>query len=233
MRRSRPQRRASLGIAAGLAAFAATTALALTRNGGAGSAPLPLAALSSVGHLRPTAAVGPLGPEGVPIPKARALAATRLPATGEQIDGIACQAGEQVLFHIHAHLTIFVRGVARQVPAAIGIGPPYQVEATPRGAFVAGASCFMWLHTHSADGIIHTESPVDRTYTLGEFFDIWGQRLDREEVGPVHGRVTTLFNGRVFTGNPREVPLLAHAQIQLEVGRPLVAPEQITFPNGL
>ncbi|MDT4891980.1 MAG: hypothetical protein QOE97_1015 [Pseudonocardiales bacterium] len=233
MRWSRPQRRASLGIAAGLAALAATAALALTRNGGAGSAPLPLAALSSLGRLRPIAAVGPLGPEGVPIPKARALAGTRLLTSGEQVDGIACQAGEQVLLHIHAHLTIFVRGVARQVPAAIGIAPPYQVEATPRGAFIAGASCFMWLHTHSADGIIHTESPVNHTSTLGEFFDIWGQPFDREQVGPAHGPVTALFNGRVFTGNPREIPLLAHAQIQLEVGRPLVAPEQITLPNGL
>jgi hypothetical protein len=135
----------------------------------------------------------------VPIPKARALAGTRLLTTGEQIDGIACQAGEQVLLHIHEHLTIFVRGVARQVPAAIGIAPPYQVEATPRGAFVAGGSCFMWLHTHSADGIIHTESPVNRTYTLGEFFDIWGQPFDREHVGPAQGPVTALFNGRVFT----------------------------------
>ncbi len=91
----------------------------------------------------------------------------------------------------------------------------------------------MWLHTHAADGIIHIESPVQRTYTLGEFFDIWGQPLNPFQVGTAHGRVTALFNGRTFTGNPREIPLLAHAQIQLEVGRPLLAPEHITFPNGL
>src|SRR3989442_4313200 len=192
---SRSRRRASIGIAAGLAAFAATAALALTRNGGADSAPLPLAALSTLGHLRPIAAAGPLGPEGVPIPKGRALAGTRLLTTGEQIDGIACQAGEQVLFHIHAHLTIFVRGGARQVAAAIGIAPPYEVEATPQGAFVARGSCFMWLHTHSPDGIIHTESPVNRTYELGEFFDVWGQPLNREQVGATHGPVTAFFNG--------------------------------------
>jgi hypothetical protein len=41
------------------------------------------------------------------------------------------------------------------------------------------------------------------------------------------------LNGSAFTGNPRQIPLLAHAQIQLEVGRPLVAPEKITFPGGL
>jgi len=137
-----------------------------------------------------------------------------------------------VLFHIHAHLTILIDGVPRQVPAGIGIAPPYGVEQTASGAFIARATCFMWLHTHSADGIIHTESPVDRTYTLGNFFDVWGQPLDREHVGPAHGRVTALVNGRRFTGSPRAIPLLAHAQIQLEVGRPLVPPEVIAFPNG-
>ena len=213
----RPHRRAAIGIAAGLAAFAATAVLALTQNGAAGSS-------------RP----GSFGPEGVPIPRGRALAPPRrLLAVGERIDGVACQLREQVLFHIHAHLTIFVRGVARQVPAGIGIAPPYEVAATPHGAFVTDAACFMWLHTHAADGIIHTESPVERTYTLGEFFDIWDQPLGRTQVGPAHGRVTALVNGRAFTGTPRAIPLLAHAQIQLDVGLPLVKPEQIAFPKGL
>ena len=234
MSRWQGRRRASTGAVAALAAaFAATAALALSRNDRPASVPLPLAALTTLGRLLPPGAVGSAGPEGVAMPKVRALAPVGHVAAGRQIDGIACQAGEQVLFHIHAHLTIFVRGVARQVPAGIGIAPPYEVASTPRGAFVAGASCFMWLHTHAADGIIHTESPVQRTYTLGEFFDIWGQQLNRDQVGPAHGHVTALFNGQVFTGNPREIPLLVHAQIQLEVGRPLVAPESIAFPRGL
>jgi hypothetical protein len=207
------RRRAAIGAVAALAAVAAIAAVVSTRTGGAASMSL--------------------GPEGVPIPEAPTLARARLLTPGERIDGIACQAGEQVLFHIHAHLTIFVRGVARQVPAGVGIAPPRQVAATPQGAFVTAGACFMWLHTHAADGIIHTESPITRTYTLGDFFDIWGQPLDRHQVGPAHGRVTALFNGRVFTGNPREIPLLAHAQIQLEVGRPLLAPDQIVFPIGL
>ena len=228
-----PRTRTSVGIAAGVAAFAATAVLATMRGGGAGSTPLTLAALSTAGKLLPFATAGPFGPEGVPIPAARPLARVRRLAAGQQVNGITCQTGEQVLFHIHAHLTIFVRGTPRQVPAGIGIAPPYQVEGTPSGAFVAGAACFMWLHTHSADGIIHTESPIKRTYTLGDFFDIWGQPLDRAQVGPAHGAVTALFNGRVFTGNPRRIPLLAHAQIQLEVGKPLIAPEQIAFPQGL
>jgi hypothetical protein len=157
----------------------------------------------------------------------------RLASAGEQIDGIACQTRERVLFHSHTHLTIFVRGSARQVPAGIGIAPPYETAVTPRGVFVKAGACFTWLHTHAADGIIHSESPVKRTYTLGEFFDIWGEPLDLNRVGPARGRVTALFNGRVFTGTLRDIPLLAHAQIQLEVGPPLLAPEKIAFPPSL
>jgi hypothetical protein len=152
---------------------------------------------------------------------------------GERIDGIACQAGEQVAFHIHAHLRIVVRGRSRRVPAGIGVAPPRQVATTPSGPFVAGGSCFMWLHTHAADGIVHIESPVTRTFTLGDFFDVWGQPLTRGRVGPARGTVTALFGGRVFRRNPRRLPLLAHSQIELEVGRPLVAPEQVGFPGGL
>ena len=228
----RPRRRGAVGIAAGIAAFAATASLGLTRTAGTGSPPLPLASLPTH-DLRPIATVGPQGPEDVPIPDAPTLAPAHVLTDGEQIDGITCQAGEQVLFHIHAHLTIFVRGAAQQVPVGIGIAPPYGIQSTSSGALITGATCFMWLHTHAADGIIHTESPIKRTYTLGDFFDIWGQPLDREHVGPAHGPVTALVNGRVFTDNPRRIPLLAHAQIQLEVGKPLVAPEQITFPDGL
>ncbi len=222
-----------VGIAAGLTALVATVVLAVARTEMGGSAALPLAAISTLGHLRAIGSPGPVGPEGVPSPVAPPLARTRRVVPGEQIDGITCEANEQVLFHIHAHLTIFVRGMPRQVPAGIGIARPYEIAQTLHGPFVAAAPCFMWLHTHAADGIIHTESPIRRTYTLGDFFDIWGQHLDREHVGPAHGPVTALFNGRVFTGSPRTIPLLAHANIQLDVGRPLIAPEEIAFPRGL
>jgi hypothetical protein len=233
MRLPQPGRRAGIGIATGIAAFTATAVLALTRNGGAGSAPLPLASLTTLGRLQPSPPAGPLGPEGVPIPRARPLAPPRLLTNGQQIDGITCQTGEQALLHIHAHLTIFVDEVPRQIPAGIGIAPPDELEQTPAGAFIAGGTCFTWLHTHAADGIIHTESPIKRTYTLGDFFDIWGQPLSRQGVGPARGHVTALLDGHVFRGDPRQIPLLPHAQIQLDVGNPPVAPEQIAFPPGL
>jgi hypothetical protein len=42
-----------------------------------------------------------------------------------------------------------------------------------------------------------------------------------------------MYNGTVYPGDPRNVPLTAHAQIQLDVGTPVVAAEHITFPSNL
>ena len=140
--------------------------------------------------------------------------------TSRPIDGISCDVSEAVTYHVHAHLAIVVDGKAvAGPPANTGIHLEHL--------------CLYWLHTHDSTGIIHIEAPHRISPTLGTFFDIWGQPLDRNQAGPVRGRVTALFNGHVFTGSPREIPLLAHAQIQLEVRRPLVVPERITFPQGL
>jgi hypothetical protein len=194
---------------------------------------LPLAPLSSVGKLTPAPKTTP-GPEGVPIPVAtRLLAQAQTVHLGETIDGVTCQTVEKVAYHIHVHLTIFVDGTARVVPFGIGIGPPLRGANTPDGPFVELGSCFMWLHTHAYDGIIHVESPTKRTYTLAQFFAVWGQPLSRTQVGPDKGKVTTFYDGKVWTGNPGAIPLTSATQIQLDVGTPLVAPEHIVFPAGL
>ena len=219
------------GAAVVVIAAAVGITLAVTGGGSSGGG-LSLAPLSTLGTLSPAPAAGPAGPEGVPIPAGPALASTATVASGQPVDGISCQTSEQTLFHIHAHLTVFVNGSARQIPAAVGI-PGAQATNTPQGSFIETGTCFYWLHTHAADGIIHIESPVQRTFTLGNFFNIWGQPLGPDQVGPAKGHVVAIYNGQVYQGNPRDIPLNAHAQIQLEVGTPLVAPEQITFPNGL
>jgi hypothetical protein len=201
-------------------------------SGGPGTAGHGLAPLSTLGKLKPVPPPGPAGPEGVPIPRAAALAGTGTKATGKPVDGIGCQTSEQTLFHIHAHLTVFVSGSARQIPAAIGI-PGAVAQNTPKGPFIGSGTCFYWLHTHASDGIIHIESPVRRGYTLGDFFDEWGQPLGPGQAGPVKGHVTALYNGKVYRGNPRGIPLTRHARIQLDIGTPLVAPAKITWPAGL
>jgi hypothetical protein len=234
----RKRRRLWLAGGAGLVVvIAAVLGITLSLGGGGAKAgdktpKVNLAPISSLGTLKQAPAAGALGPEQVPVPSGTTLASPAASVTGQDVDGISCQTSEQTLFHIHAHLTVFVNGTARQVPAAIGI-PGAQAQATAAGPFIEQGKCFYWLHTHAADGIIHIESPVQRNYTLGNFFDEWGQPLSASRVGPASGHVVALYNGQVFQGNPRDIPLTAHGQIQLEVGTPLVAPEKITFPNGL
>src|SRR5579875_1885830 len=153
--------------------------------GGGGSSPTSgqLAPLSTLGKLASTPPPGAPGPESVPLEGGTNLAPAAAPAPGSSVDGITCQQGEQLLFHIHARLTIFVDGKPRRVPAGVGIADPQSVP-TPQGPIVAAGACFAWLHTHAADGIVHIESPVRRTYTLGNFFDVWGLPLSRSQVGP-------------------------------------------------
>ncbi|HEX4833814.1 MAG TPA: hypothetical protein VH478_22295 [Trebonia sp.] len=195
-------------------------------SAGAGS----FAPLSSLGPLRAAPSPGPLGPEQVPVPDAPALAAVSPKTTGQAIDGISCDTSEQTLFHIHTHLTIFVNGQQRSVPAAIGIpgGTPTQSQ---QGPFIETGNCFYWLHTHAADGIVHIESPVKRTFTLGDFFDEWGQPLTASQAGPARGKVTVTVNGQVFTGNPRDVALGSHENLQVQVGTPLVQPATIDWSD--
>jgi hypothetical protein len=233
------RRRGRAGAVAAAALLAPLLGAVLAACGGSSHtrslAALPpgtLAPLASLQKLSSPGPAGPPGPEGVPVPNAPPLAGGEPAQAGSPVHGIRCQASEQVLFHIHAHLTVFVGGAARRIPSGIGI-PAGEASPTPAGAFVGTGTCFYWLHTHAADGIIHIESPVQRTYTLGDFFDVWGQKLGPTEVGSATGPVIAFYDGRWFRGNPRDIPLSRHAEIQLDLGRPLVAPLKISFPNGL
>ena len=133
------------------------------------------------------------------------LAAASTNVTGKPVDGIECLGSEQLKFHDHAHLAIFVNGEQRTVPAFIGIAPD--------------GSCLYWLHSHTPDGIVHMESPISRGFTLGNYFDIWGQPLSSTEVGPAKGTVTAFVDGKKFTGDPRDIRLGEHVNVQLDVGK--------------
>jgi hypothetical protein len=192
------------------------------------------APLASLGHLRPAPYPGKPGPELVPIPAAPRLASpVSKVRPGRSIDGIKCELNARLVFHIHVHLTVFVNGTPRVVPAGIGFWPPLGPQNYRHGQFgVTADNCWASLSTRYADGLIHVESLVQRRFVLGELFDLWGQALARARVGPAQGGVTAIVNGKVWTADPRKIPLAAHAQIQLEVGRPLVAPERIRFPGA-
>jgi hypothetical protein len=175
-----------------------------------------------------------LGPEEIPIPAGAALAPAGFLRAGGVVDGIQCQTHEKFVFHVHTHLALFVNGKPRQVPAGIGIAPPLGIQHKPhKMIFVNKGDCFAWLHTHTPDGMIHIESPIQRGFTLGDFFDIWGQPLGRDRLGPFRGAVTAFYNGRPYLGDPRNIPIGYHSEVQLDIGTPVTAPEHIAFRGGL
>ena len=142
---------------------------------------------------------------------------------GRPIKGITCDAGEGQRIHIHQHLAIFDHGKAVDIPAFIGI--PQM------------ARCIYWLHTHTPDGIIHIEAPVDRSFTLGDFFAVWGKSISRTEVAgftPKKGEsIHVWVDGKEFKGDPATIPLKPHTDVAIQVGPPNKKPALFTAWNGL
>jgi hypothetical protein len=174
-----------------------------------------------------------VGPEGVMVFNVPNLASASSTVHGTPVDGITCQseAHEVVKYHVHAHVSIYVNGRQERLPAGIGITEPRLVEHTTAGPFfdVGIYDCLYWLHTHSYDGIIHIEAPSKQAFTLGQFFDVWNQKLGPERVGPATGKVVVFENGKRLSGDPTAVPLLAHGDIQIDVGTPVVAFQPFVF----
>ena len=160
-----------------------------------------------------------LGFEGVPLETGPQLAPAG-PTTTTTVDGIHCGAVEQLAYHIHAHLAVFVNGREYSLPGGVGI-PGSRMYQTSEGPVAAGGKCFYWLHTHTSDGIIHVESPTERIYALGDFFDEWHQPLSADRVGAAKGRITAFVNGKLWRKSVRDIPLIPHANIQLEIGSPI------------
>jgi hypothetical protein len=161
------------------------------------------------------------GPEGIPLERGSALAPASTTAPGTPVDGIRCAPVEQLAYHIHAHLQVYLDGQPRSLPGAIGLVGAV-AQQTAYGPFYGATVCYYWLHTHTSDGVIHIESPTRRIYTLGNFFDEWREPLSADQVASAKGKVTAFVNGRQWTKTPRALPLLPHAVIQLDVGSPVV-----------
>ncbi|MGI8573671.1 MAG: hypothetical protein ACR2L9_13750 [Solirubrobacteraceae bacterium] len=172
-----------------------------------------------------------LGYENMPIELGPDLATPSTTGIGT-VDGITCAPIEQLAYHIHAHLAVYVNGSLRSLPAGIGI--PGSSQVPYHGGVVAGGSaqCIYWLHTHTNDGVIHIESPTARVYTLGAFFDEWRQPLSSGQVASAKGPVTANVNGKIWSGSPRAIPLNPHADIQLDIGSPTVPFRSVSWSQA-
>ena len=123
-RRRQGRRRTLSWLAAAviLAVLASAVAVAVLHRGNQ-------AAASGTGQSSGT---GQLGPEGIPLQTGAPLASIAGAASGETVNGIRCEASEQVAYHIHTHLAVFLNGAPRSIPYGIGVVTP-AVTQTAQG----------------------------------------------------------------------------------------------------
>ena len=133
--------------------------------------------------------------------------------------GLSQLSAEQLAFHIHMHLDIFVNGKRVTVPALVGINP--------------GAQYLTELHTHAPNGVIHNESATDKGYTLGEFFGEWGVYLNSRCIGAYCNNLRWYVDGKPQLGNPQDLVLKPHQEIAIVVGKPpQKVPATYKFASG-
>jgi hypothetical protein len=135
---------------------------------------------------------------------------------------VRCDSLEQTAYHIHAHLALRFGGELQTVPANIGIRD----------------TCLYWLHMHRDAGIVHVEAPATQVFTLGAFFDVWGQVLaDRQVLDrplePNEG-IYVLVDGERYNDDPRAIVLTDRLKIEIQIGTAPLQPLPYEFsPDSL
>lgn len=142
------------------------------------------------------------------------------PATGQTVDSLTCLPQQGGAMHIHQYLELYVNG--------------QRVNANPGIGIVSSANCLYPLHVHDNEAnIIHNESNVVTTFTLGQFFDVWGVKLSSSQVGgykvdSAHNLVIKIFDATgaetTYTGNPSTIQLQERQTIYLLYNSPNVKP---------
>jgi hypothetical protein len=123
--------------------------------------------------------------------------------TGRPIAGVGCMG--EILFHAHSLISIYRNGVRTALPAKIGL-----------------MGCTYEMHTHDSSGVVHIEADGPRTFSLGQFFAVWGQPVSRTSVaglvGPVRFYVIDNETLTKFNGNPADIIFAKHKEVIIVTG---------------
>jgi uncharacterized C2H2 Zn-finger protein len=135
------------------------------------------------------------------------------------IPGVQCEPLEGTMFHIHAHLDLFVNEKIVTIPAGIGIKPN---------------ECLYWIHTHDTSGVIHIESPQQMRFTLSQFIEVWDNTAG---ISPKFGELTNdnkdlkiFVNGTEIHDTYDKIVLSSHDEIVIVSGKmPDTIPSSYSF----
>ncbi|MDQ2886286.1 MAG: hypothetical protein M3Y39_09390 [Chloroflexota bacterium] len=136
------------------------------------------------------------------------------------VDNVQCNSSEQLTYHVHAHLSLYINGKAVPVSQYVGITN----------------ACFYWLHTHDTSGVIHIEAPQQTTFTLGNFLHLWKQQFSQLQYPTQLDNASgwqAYVDGKPYSGDFNAIPLNPHALITLAYHSPGVKPDTIYNWNGL
>ncbi|HEU5349688.1 MAG TPA: hypothetical protein VFU63_13835 [Ktedonobacterales bacterium] len=159
------------------------------------------------------------------------------PANGQVVAGMECTNSEQLVFHIHSYLEIYADGKPVTVPPGVGIVAPAGSGESALGSDGL-KTCIYPLHVHDTEpNVVHIESPIKKTYTLGNFFEIWGQPLSATQVmghkaDSSHTLVFEVFDASgkrtQVTSDPRSIALAEHETVVILYNSPDVQAKPFT-----
>jgi hypothetical protein len=120
-------------------------------------------------------------------------------------------------FHHHDLLQLYDHRSLISVPASIGLDGTAGIAAP--------------LHTHDSVGIIHIEDATERTFTLGQFFGVWGVRFSATCMGGLcnsgQNQLRVFVDGKPYEGDPSAMPLGQHQYIVITYGTQAELPKPI------
>ncbi len=124
--------------------------------------------------------------------------------SGATTAGVECLKAET--YHLHTHLTIIKGGITQRIPKDVGL-----------------TGCAYELHTHDSSGIIHVETSIEKKFTLGQFFAVWGQPLSKENVAGLGGSPVRVFIEDAglleeYTGDPNAIELKQKRSVYIILG---------------
>lgn len=130
---------------------------------------------------------------------------------GPPVQGLRC--GDMVeTYHVHTHVSFFLNGDQLAMPSRIG-------NVSPR----PGSSCYYPLHTHDRTGRVHVEAEAPGTFTLGQFFAIWGQPLEPMNVAGHPGIPVVIYivdgnSALRYEGDFAAIELTSRRGIVIQIG---------------
>jgi hypothetical protein len=147
---------------------------------------------------------------------------TSMGGQGQPIGPMQCLESQPVAYHVHTHVSIYLNGEQLAIPTHAGF-----VEGTTN-------DCHYPLHTHDWSGLVHVHGTAAGTFTLGQFFSIWGQPLSSTDVAGLVGMPVRVFvteNGVATenTGDWSAIELTSRRHITIQVGTDITEIPQYTW----